>query len=127
MNDLADSDSKKTRLESFYRKITSKISSKSELWDCFSDFVAKNVGFREDFTGELLLELRVKACRSSLSVNWYRNPDLCEKMIPRLERLAHSYAQSSNEIRKREGRMFISNCVSKIQQTLQREVELPKF
>jgi hypothetical protein len=109
-----------------YEEFTSKVTVSGAIWEQYANLYASCINSYE-ITIEKVIDLRIKECRAFMKINWHKEPSICEELIPHLTLLANSYSLCTNENKKYEGRMFITNTASKISSTLQRELDLPKF
>lgn len=109
-----------------YEELTSKVTVSGAIWEQYANLYASCINSHE-ITIEKVIDLRIKECRAFMKINWHKEPTICEELIPHLTQLANSYSLCTNENKKYEGRMFITNTASKISSTLQRELDLPKF
>lgn len=109
------------RIIDLYEKFALQEAPSAEVWKAFADLVS----FDEDWMQ--VVELRLKACRALMKSGWETDSSLCEKLIGFLMELQDAYTQEDSEPMakaKAEGRLFISNAVSKIQARLGRPVDL---
>lgn len=116
---------KEKSLKDLYALLVSTITVEPGIWKCYGDFVEKNLGLYKEFTIEMTLDLRLKACRAALTKDM--NKELAEKIEGLAQDLQVAYGKMDNDKVKYEGKLFLASLVKKIRDALGRDVVLDKI
>jgi tetratricopeptide (TPR) repeat protein len=109
------------RVHGLYEKFSLQTTLSHEVWKAFADLIAIDEDWMQ------VVELRLKACRALMKASWETNSAVCEELVEYLKELQATYALEDSEAMSKakvEGRLFISNTLSKISARLGRQVDL---